>query len=198
MSSHPSSSVSTVEKDSFINSPPEIRRFASPPPGDITPSGKSYYSPPPAPRCFSKSAGASEPNADSVLNEINTGRSMFNPARMDITSISLSRRLLYKEFESEAEGDDFTTHISQSYPQWPPPSSPDGVGETVDLDMPSMPSPIKLSMRTGARAAPTRGQFTPTLMLLSRSDRFHEHDFIPIRFDDDDEESQNEGLTTFD
>lgn len=180
-----------MEEDSFINYPPEINRFASPPPGEIMPSGKSYSSPPPAPRCFSKSAGALEPNADSVLNEINTGRSIFNPTRMDITSISLSRRLLYKEFECEDEGDDCTRHISPSYPQWPPPSSPGGVGEKVDLDMPPLPSPIKLSMRTGSRAAP-RAHIAHRLTIQSRpAVRFHEHDFIPIRLDDDDEESQN-------
>ena len=187
-----------MEGDSFIYSPPAIHRFASPPPEEIMPSGKSYCSPPPAPRCFPRSAGALEPNADSVLNEINTGRSIFNPTRMDITSISLSRRLLYKEFECEDEGDDFKRHISPSYPQWPPPSSPDSVGEKVDLDMPSMPSPIKLSMRTGSRAAP-RAQIAHRLTIPSRpSIRCHEYDFIPIRRDDDDEESQNKDLTKVD
>jgi hypothetical protein len=196
--SNDTSSVSKNEGDSFVDSPPETHRFSSPPPGEMIPSGKSYYSPPPAPRFFAMSVGVIEPNADSVLKEINTGRSIINPTRMDISCISLSRKLLYKEFDCEDEDEDFNRIISPSFPQWPPPSSPDGVGEKVDLDMPPMPCPINLLMRTEARTPP-RMQTTPRISMPPRpSVRFYEHDFIPIRLDDDDEGNQTEGQAKVD
>ncbi len=181
------SSLSRIDGDSFIQTPPKIHRFSSPPPGEIFPIGRTYYSPPPAPRFFAKSFRQCEPNADLVLHEINTGRSIINPTRMDMDSISLSRKVFCKEFEGQDEDKDLHRIISPSFPRWPPPPSPDGVGEEIDLDMPQMPSPIKLSMRTGTPTA-QRAEITSKPSLSSRpSFIFHEHDFIPIRNDDDDD-----------
>jgi hypothetical protein len=156
------------------------------------PIGRTYYSPPPpAPLIFAKSVGRCEPDADFVLNEINTGHSIINSTPMDITSISMSRKLLFEEFECQDGDDDLGRLISPSFPRWHQ-SSPGGVGEKIDLDMPNMPSPIKLAMRTGAPTA-QRVQITSKVSLSSRpSVRFHEHDFIPIRNDDDVDDEKNE------
>jgi hypothetical protein len=126
-----------------------------------------------------------------VLHEINTGHSIINSTPMDMTSIPLSRRLLFEEVECEDGDEDSGRHISPSFPRWPPPS-PGGVGEKIDLDMPQISSPIKLSMRTGPRT-PKRVQIT------SKTISFHEHFFIPIRNDDyDDDDKLNEDLMKVD
>jgi hypothetical protein len=103
---------------------------------------------------------ARELDAASVSCEINTGRSILNGTVMDVSN-TLKRKL--QEFVTDAQhakADDDTTNLninvasSPSYPRFPKFFlSPGGIDDEVDIDMPSFPSPINLSIRTGPRPA---------------------------------------------
>ena len=186
--------------DSFgIPSTPS-RCYSSPSPETSRPGGKSCYSPPPPPRHSTRVVGGSEPDADSVFFELNSGRSILNPAKtIDFSSICLSRKALYKEFEGENGNrrsvrphiDSGFILVSPSYPHFP--SSPSSfstgdISEEVEDDMPSIVSSIRLPLRITRARSPV----TPRM-----AGRFLKQSFVPIQprhdDDDDDEENQNEG-----
>ena len=145
--------------DSCDPAPTKRRRYSSPP-AEEKASSISPLSPPPPPQYCAKNVKAYELDADSVLSEINTGRSILNGAVMDVSN-TLKRKL--QEFVSDAqhtEADDDVTNLninassSPSYPRFPKSFlSPGGIDDEVDIDMPSFPSPINLPIRTGPRPA---------------------------------------------
>ena len=128
LSADQSSNVPRSERDTFgIPSTPN-RRYSSPSPRTSMQGGRSCYSPPPPPRHSTRVVGGSEPTADSVFLELNSGRSILNEAKpIDFSSTCLSRKGLYKEFEGENGNrrsvrpriDSGFILVSPSYPHFP-------------------------------------------------------------------------------
>lgn len=187
-----------------------MERFSSPPPDQVTPS-KSLSSPPLLPCTYGKGEYRDPTDVQSVLK----GRSIFNGC------CNLSLKRLLKEFELE----DNNNNSSNKKLKLISPSSPGGVvrdedeedendddddDEEVDLDMPWIPSPINLPVRTymlhfpslRTQPAPRSVSFdetlampgvaVPRITLSARPQvRFQDHSFIPIQsnYEDEDEES---------
>mmetsp|Transcript_23515 Transcript_23515/g.40121 ORF Transcript_23515/g.40121 Transcript_23515/m.40121 type:complete len:198 (+) Transcript_23515:156-749(+) len=157
-------------------------RYSSPPPCTNSPGWKSNWSPPPPPQYSANSE--SGPAADSVLLELNSGHSILNPTKpADIASISLSRKALYKEFNSEAGNsrnvrpriDSSFILVSPSSHHLRPPSpfSGDASSEEEDDDVPPIVSPVRLSLRSRPRP---RAPVAPWI-----SDGFGDFSFVPIQ-----------------
>jgi len=151
------SCVAVDNGDSCVPAPTKRRRYSSPP-AEEKACSKSPLTPPPPPHYCDKNVKARELDAASVSCEINTGRSILNGTVMDVSN-TLKRKL--QEFVADAQhakADDDTTNLninvasSPSYPRFPKFFlSPGGIDDEVDVDMPSFPSPINLSIRTGPR-----------------------------------------------
>ena len=151
------SCVAVDNGDSCVPAPTKRRRYSSPP-AEEKACSKSPLTPPPPPHYCDKNVKARELDAASVSCEINTGRSILNGTVMDVSN-TLKRKL--QEFVADAQhakADDDTTNLninvtsSPSYPRFPKFFlSPGGINDEVDVDMPSFPSPINLSIRTGPR-----------------------------------------------
>lgn len=153
------SCVAVENGDSCVPAPTKRRRYSSPP-AEEKECSKSPLSPPPPPQYCDKNVKARELDAASVLCEINTGRSILNATVMDVSN-TLKRKLQeFVPYAQHAEADDDTTNLnihvssSPSYPRFSKSFlSPGGINDEVDIDMPSFPSPINLSIRTGPRPA---------------------------------------------
>ena len=179
-------------------------RFCSPPPDQVLP-GKSPSSPPPLPCTYDKGDDHDPTDVSSVLKDINTGRSILNGC------CSLSSKRLLEEFELEDKKNDSSNKKLKLIS----PSSPGGAvyeedEEEVDLDMPWIPSPINLPVRTstfpslltmpsprsvsfdGEPLAAMPGVAVPRITLSARRPhvRFQDHCFIPIQLNYEDEEEE--------
>ena len=160
-------SESKSGEDSFIPSTPTRNRCPSPLLGASKPTGtKSCCSPPPAPRPYANSsAGGSEVSTESVFIEINSGRSLLNPKQVDIFSgFNMPRKALYTDFEHEAENVHTTVRpsIDCGFFLMSPLRRASTISaittdeeEEEDLDMPYVPSPIRLQMRSTVPRSPT-------------------------------------------
>lgn len=183
-----------------------MERFCSPPPDQVTP-GKSPTSPPLLPCTYDKGEDRDPTEVNSVLKDINTGRSILNGC------CNLSRKRLLEEFELE----DNKNNSSNKKLKLISPSSP-GVAvcdeddeEEVDLDMPWIPSPINLPVRTSTLHFPSlitqpsprsvsfdeplaavSGVAVPRITSSARPQvRFQDHGFIPIQLNYEDEEEES-------
>lgn len=194
------SSISKNKGEAFIVSPTPSRRYSSPPPGASTPSGNSCCSPPPPPSYFTKSVGESEP-ASVVESEINSGQSILNKCvPVDISKMFLSPRRKSPFLECEAEKrsvrprtspptniDSGLVLVSPPYPYFPstPSRSKGDLSEDEDEDMPSMPSPINLSMRCTSARSPIAPRVPVAGFLQHNAIRpdagFLRHNFVPIK-----------------
>lgn len=153
------------ESPLMIPSSAPCRRYSSPPPPeDAGPcGGKAYCSPPPPPHRVNKSRRG--PAAESVLSEINGGRSILNPKPADICQMNLSRETLLEELGCESEKNGISVFprlncgmilVSPGSSHFGSPLSASDMidDEELEEDMPSMPSPIRLPMRcTPARTS---------------------------------------------
>lgn len=211
-------SCASENGDSCDPAPTKRRRYSSPP-AEEKGCSNSPLSPPPPPQYCEKNVKARELDAASVFCEINTGRSILNGTVMDVSN-TLKRKLQELVADAHhAEADDNTTNLninltsSPSYPRFPKSFlSPGGINDEVDIDMPSFPSPINLSIRTGPRPAnyaslnhvsslhmpAPRAALAPRSRLsISLSPRLsqrcqEEHTFVTIQLEDelvDEEES---------
>ena len=151
-----------VDSCDYSSAPTKRRRYSSPP-GEEKAWYKSPLSPPPPPQYCDKNVDACEPDAASVLYEINTGRSILNSTVTDAYNNILKPKLqeLVSSSSAHAEAVDDTTKLninmtssSSSYPRWPKSlTSPGGINDEVDIAMPSFLAPINLPIRTGPRPA---------------------------------------------
>jgi len=103
---------------------------------------KSPLLPPQPPQYCDKNVEACEPDAGSVLREINTGQSILNGTVRNSSLVHVLKQV----------GDTTKLNInimssSPYYPRWPPGS----IDDEVDIAMPSFPAPINLPIRTGPR-----------------------------------------------
>ena len=181
-----------------------MERFCSPPPDQVTP-GKSSSSPPLLPCTYDKGEDRDPTDVNSVLK----GRSILNGW------CNLSLKRLIEEFELE----DNKNNSSNKKLKLISPSSPGGAvcdedddEEEVDLDMPWIPSPINLPVRTSTLHFPSlitqpsprsvsffdeplaavSGVAVPRITLSARPQvRFQDHGFIPIQLNYEDEEEES-------
>lgn len=165
----------------------ESRRYSSPPPSKSRfTDGKSLYSPPPPPLHFAVREVGGEPAAESMLLELNSGRSIFNPTEKSLEKIF--------EFEDPhrrrvMSGGDIQPLPPSCLNFLPSVLGGGGASEEEDYDddmPPTARNAIRLPVRL-SRPRP-RSHLVPTTR--RRTGTSTQHSFVPIQHNgDSDDES---------
>lgn len=170
-------------KPFVLSTPPRpVARYSSPTPESKTKmTGASFFSPPPPPCHSNRSVkGEDNPSDVDIQFEINSGRSILNPKMLDAPKITLPPRSMAPPHHGAGpyiNGNSMIL-VSPTSPAFGTPFSSSLGGDTtddeeIDVDMPPMPTPIRLAMRC------TRPR-SPISIAPRASGGFFGNDFVPI------------------
>jgi hypothetical protein len=199
----PKSGLANPDSFGMLSMPPQDLGCSSPTPDEYIQSSynkanaRSLCSPPPPPTqgtgTTSNNAKVIGPSPESMLVQLNTGRSILHPKPGDADRISIVLSMkLAKEVLGESDGNSAChSHIAipQSMFLSPPPSyqvpSPNYKDDDEELeeDMPVMHTPIKLRMRTSS-SSPKRQRPPSSSPRINVKYHVGTNFFVPISQDE--------------